>query len=185
MESKMFARTKRLTLRPGWPEDAPVLAKAIAHEEVAFKLSRLPWPYTEAHAVEWLARPKGATDVTLLILAHEEATPRLVGGIGLHLTEGGDGVEIGYWLTPSAWGRGYATEAGHAVLGMARHALGLPRLVGRHFLDNPASGKVLRKLGFRPTGVGRMACLARGREVECAMLGLDFDADESRMPIAA
>ncbi|MEO5937866.1 MAG: GNAT family N-acetyltransferase [Sphingomonas sp.] len=186
MESKMFARTKRLTLRPGWPEDAAVLAQAIAHEEVAFKLSRLPWPYTEAHAAEWLSMPKAANEVSLLILAHEEPTPRLVGGIGLHPTLGGDGIEIGYWLTPSAWGRGYATEAGQAVLGMARHALGLPRLVGRHFLDNPASGKVLRKLGFRPTGTGRMACLARGREIECATLERDFDAEEPmRMPIAA
>jgi RimJ/RimL family protein N-acetyltransferase len=183
----MFARTKRLTLRPGWPEDAPTLTKAIAHEDVAFKLSRLPWPYTEAHAVEWLSRPKDAGEVSLLILAHEEATPRLVGGIGLHPTIEGHGVEIGYWLTPNAWGRGYATEAGHAVLGMARYAIGLPRLVGRHFLDNPASGKVLKKLGFRPTGTGRMACLARGREVECATLERDFDADEpsARMPIAA
>lgn len=181
----MFARTKRLTLRPGWPEDAPMLTKAIAHEEVAFKLSRLPWPYTQAHAVEWLSRPKGEAEVTLLILAHEEATPRLVGGIGLHPTEDGDSVEIGYWLTPSAWGRGYATEAGHAVLGMARYAVGLHRLVGRHFLDNPASGRVLRKLGFRPTGTGRMQCLARGREVACATLELDFDAVEPRMPIAA
>lgn len=181
----MFARTKRLTLRPGWPEDAPALAKAIAHEDVAFKLSRLPWPYTEAHAAEWLARAKGATDVSLLILAHEEATPRLVGGVGLHPTDEGDGVEIGYWLTPSAWGRGYATEAGHAVLGMAQHALGLPRVVGRHFLDNPASGKVLRKLGFRPTGTGRMACLARGRDVASAIFERAFDDDDSRMPIAA
>ena len=181
----MFARTKRLTLRPGWPEDAPMLTQAIAHEEVAFKLSRLPWPYTEAHAAEWLSRPKGPTEVTLLILAHEEATPRLVGGIGLHPVEDGDGVELGYWLTPSAWGRGYATEAGHAVLGMARHALGLPRLVGRHFIDNPASGKVLKKLGFRPAGRGRMPCLARGRDVACATLALDFNANLSRMPIAA
>ncbi|MBS0478205.1 MAG: GNAT family N-acetyltransferase [Proteobacteria bacterium] len=181
----MFARTKRLTLRPGWPEDAPMLAQAIAHEEIAFKLSRLPWPYTEAHAAEWLSTPKGATDVALLIFAHEQPTPRLVGGIGLHETEPDGGVEIGYWLTPSAWGRGYATEAGRAVLGMAQHALGLRRLIGRHFLDNPASGKVLRKLAFRPTGVGRMPCLARGREVACATLELDFDAGEPRMPIAA
>ncbi|WP_240047429.1 GNAT family N-acetyltransferase [Sphingomonas panacisoli] len=181
----MFARTKRLTLRPGWPEDAPVLAQAIAHEDVAFKLSRLPWPYTEAHALEWLSTPKSESDVTLLIFAHEQPTPRLVGGIGLHETAPGGGIEIGYWLTPSAWGRGYATEAGHAVLGMAQHALGLRRLVGRHFLDNPASGKVLRKLGFRPNGVARMPCLARNGEFDCATLELDFDADESRMPIAA
>lgn len=180
----MFARTKRLTLRPGWPEDAPVLAQAIAHEQVAFKLSRLPWPYTEAHALEWLSTPKSGTDVTLLIFAHEQPTARLVGGIGLHPTEG-DGIEIGYWLTPSAWGRGYATEAGHAVLGMAQHALGLRRLVGRHFLDNPASGKVLRKLGFRPTGTGRLPCLARDGEFDCATLELEFHADEPRMPIAA
>ena len=181
----MFARTKRLTLRPGWPEDAPMLTQAIAHEDVAFKLSRLPWPYTEEHAAEWLSRPSDAKDVTLLILAHEEPTPRLVGGIGLHETAPGGGVEIGYWMTPSARGRGYATEAGRAVLGMAQHALGLRKLVGRHFLDNPASGNVLRKLGFRPTGTGRLPCLARNGEFDCVTLEIEFDADDSRMPIAA
>ena len=181
----MFARTKRLTLRPGWPEDAPALAQAIAHEDVAFRLSRLPWPYTEAHAAEWLARPTDPKDVTLLIFAHEEPTPQLVGGIGLHETTPGGGIEIGYWLTPSAWGRGYATEAGRAVIGMAQHALGLRRLAGRHFRDNPASGKVLRKLGFRPVGSGRLPCLARNGEFDAVTLELEFDTDEPRMPIAA
>ena len=181
----MFARTKRLTLRPGWPEDAPALTKAIAHEQVAFKLSRLPWPYTEAHAAAWLATPRDGKDVTCLIFAHEEATPRLVGAIGLHpMHDGQDAIEIGYWLTPDAWGRGYATEAGRAMLGTARYAMGLPRLVSGHFLDNPASGNVLRKLGFRRVGTEKRLCLARGIEVDCATLELDFD-EEPRMAIAA
>lgn len=171
----MFARTKRLTLRPGWPEDAPALTKAIAHEAVAFNLSRLPWPYTEAHAAEWLTMPKEAGNLSLVILAHEEATPRLVGGIGLHPAPDLGGAEIGYWLTPDAWGRGYATEAGHALLGMARYAIGLKSLRSRYFLDNPASGNVLRKLGFQPTGHGTLFCLARGTDVDCATLELDFD----------
>jgi RimJ/RimL family protein N-acetyltransferase len=180
----MFARTKRLTLRPGWPEDAPLLAKAIAHEEVAFKLSRLPWPYTEEHAVEWLATPRGDGDVSCLVFAHEEATPRLVGAIGLHPAQNGeDATEIGYWLTPDAWGRGDATEAGHAMLGIARYAMGLPRLVSGHFLDNPASGNVLRKLGFRSVGVEKRPCLARGVELDCATLELNFN-DESRLSLA-
>lgn len=169
----MFARTRRLTLRPGWTEDAPALTRAIAHEAVAFKLSRLPWPYTLADAEWWLSRPPTPDDHAMLIFAHDRGpAPELVGGIGLH--PDGEQVEIGYWLTPAAWGRGYATEAGQAVIGMARHALGLSRLLGRHMVDNPASGGVLRKLGFRPTGQGRLPCLARGEEVECLTYELAF-----------
>ena len=51
----MFARTKRLTLRPGWPEDARALAQAIGHEAVATKLARVPWPYALGDA-EAMAR---------------------------------------------------------------------------------------------------------------------------------
>ena len=173
----MFARTPRLTLRPGWPEDAPALARAIAHEAVAFKLSRLPWPYTLEHAEDWLGAEPAPGNHPLLVFAHDRGSaPELVGGIGLHPANvtGGDKLEIGYWLNPSAWGRGYATEAGAAVIGMARHTLGVPRLLGRHMLDNPASGHVLRKLGFRETGHGRLPCLARGEEVDCVTFELDL-----------
>src|ERR1700741_5319218 len=102
----MFARTSRLTLRPGWPEDAPALARAIGHRDVVTKLSRPPWPYALGDAQDFLSRPRGATDVSLLILSHEAEYPRVIGGTGVHLE--GDGHELGYWLTPSAWGRGYA-----------------------------------------------------------------------------
>lgn len=183
----MFARTKRLTLRPGWPEDAAAIARAIGHEEVVTKLARVPWPYTEANAAEWLATPRASDNVSLSILAHEEATPRLIGGIGIHPAEDLGGHEVGYWLTPDAWGRGYATEAGRAILGIARFAMGLKGLRSRYFVDNPASGNVLRKLGFRPTGRANTYSLARGQAVESVTLTLDFDADEPacRMPIAA
>lgn len=183
----MFARTKRLTLRPGWPEDAAAIAHAIGHEEVVTKLSRVPWPYDEAKAAEWLATPRARDNVALSILAHEDATPRLVGGIGIHPAEDMDGHELGYWLTPDAWGCGYATEAGRAVLGIAQYAMGLKGLRSRHYVDNPASGNVLRKLGFRPMGRMKTYSLARGCEVDSITLALDFDADEPlcRMPIAA
>jgi len=170
----MFARTARLTLRPGWPEDAPALAAAIGHASVATMLSRVPWPYAEADAAWWLARDFARPELSLMILSHEDGYPALVGGVGLHADEQGD-IEIGYWLTPSAQGRGYATEAGAAVVGMARHALGLGRLAGRHRLDNPGSGRVLEKLGFRRTGTGEMTCAAAGAgPVPCATYALDL-----------
>lgn len=174
----MFARTQRLTLRPAWPEDAAALAKAIAHESVAFKLARLPWPYAEADAAAWIARPQAKCDVTLMILAHEGPTPVLIGGIGIHPDLDHGGHEIGYWLTPSAWGRGYATEAGRAMLGMARHAMGLRHLRSGHFVDNPASGRVLAKLGFRPVGIEPQHCLALGIDKPCVKLERTLADDE-------
>lgn len=167
----MFARTKRLTLRPGWPEDAPALCAAIAHETVAMKLARLPWPYTLDHAQSWLATEHPSGEVSLVIVTHDATAPRLIGGIGLHATKTGGGTELefGYWLTPAVWGRGYATEAGGAMIDIARHALGRQRLVSGHFVDNPASGRVLDKLGFARTGTEKRACLARGEELDCAV----------------
>lgn len=173
----MFARTPRLTLRPGWPEDAPQLAQAIAHEAVAFKLSRLPWPYTVDHARDWLAQSSRPGEISRLILAHEGGCIRLVGGIGIH--PDGDAHEIGYWLTPDAWGRGYATEAGRAMLGIARYAMGLKRLTSGHFVDNPASGRVLAKLGFVTTGIVMRPCLALGAERPCTVMERDLSEDGS------
>lgn len=54
----MFARTKRLTLRPGWPEEAPALRDAIAHEAVAMRLARCPWPYALEDAAGFLSQPR-------------------------------------------------------------------------------------------------------------------------------
>jgi len=182
----MFARTKRLTLRPSWPEEAETLTETIAHEQVAMKLARLPWPYTVGDAEAFLAVPHGPADARFFILAHEGAYPRLIGGIGLNVTAR-DSAELGYWLTPRAWGRGYATEAGHAVIDMARHALPLRRIEARHHLDNPESRRVLEKLGFREVRREPSFSLARGRDVDSAVLALELDAgaEPARLPIAA
>ena len=171
----MFARTERLTLRPAWPEDAPALAAAIGHEEVARMLARVPFPYTLADAQLWTAAPRGPHEPRFVIESHEGERPVLVGGIGIS-----DDDNVGYWLTPSAWGRGYATEAGRAVVEMARHALPITRLRARHFADNPASGRVLRKLGFVPVGAG--ATLSAARTIAAADIEYVLDLDDRCAP---
>lgn len=186
----MFALTPRLTLRPGWPEDAPALARAIAHEPVVRHLSRVPFPYGVEDAAAFLCRPAPADEPRFLICERFGAY-RLIGGIGLHREPPG-GWELGYWLTPDAWGRGFATEAARAVLDIARHTLGLRRVLARHHVDNPASGKVMRKLGMTETGTrSRLYSAARGHEVECIDFAIAWtDAGEAQpdpesMPIAA
>lgn len=168
----MFARTERLLLRPGWVEDAPALSDAFAREEVVMNLATAPWPYAIDDARAYLGRERKAGEADLLIFQRTMGAPRLIGGIGL-ADRGGD-MELGYWIVPSHWGLGFATEAGHAVVAMARDTLRLDRLISGHFVDNPASGHVLRKLGFEATGQEMRPSSARGADVPCVTMALDL-----------
>jgi RimJ/RimL family protein N-acetyltransferase len=175
----MFLRTERLFLRPAWREDAPELARTIGQEPIVRMLSRVPWPYREEHALGWIEAPKTSHLPTLLVTLPERGG-RIVGGCGLHeaLTGEAGEIEVGYWIAPEHWGRGYATEALGGLLSLARLA-GHRRIVGRHAADNPASGRVLRKVGFRPTGrVRAFHSLGRKARVEAPEYALDLaDAD--------
>lgn len=172
----MFARTERLLLRPGWIEDAPVLFRAIADERIVRNLATAPWPYRPEDAEAFLMRERSPAESSALVFRRKDGAPELIGGIGFGRHPEG-GVEFGYWLKREAWGRGYATEAGRAAIAAARHSLRLKRLEAGHFLDNPASGRVLDKLGFRATGaiVPRFS-LARGGNAPCRVMVLDLAA---------
>jgi RimJ/RimL family protein N-acetyltransferase len=167
----MFARTPRLLLRPGFPEDAPALAAAIGDRTIARNLAVVPWPYTLRDAEAFLARPRDPVLPALLIFERTEGAPRLVGSCGLGRRPSG-AVELGYWIARHAWGRGFATEASRALIDIAR-ALDLGQLEASHFIDNPASARVLDKLGFESTGLiaPRMNC-ARGEEVPARLMRL-------------
>jgi len=159
----MFARTERLLLRPGWAEDAPELARAIADEQVVRNLATAPWPYALADAEAFLAAPRDPAMPSFLITERTDGAPRIVGACGLGRRPSG-AVEMGYWIARQHWGKGFATEASRALIDIAK-ALKLPRLEASHFVDNPASGRVLEKLGFVATGMSaaRYSC-ARGGE---------------------
>jgi RimJ/RimL family protein N-acetyltransferase len=182
----MFARTERLLLRPGWSEDAPALFAAIADERIVRNLALAPWPYSLADAETFLAREREPRDVACLIFLRTEGAPRLVGGIGFGRKPGDVAPEFGYWIARPYWGRGFATEAGAALIANARDTLRLKRLDAGHFVDNPASGRVLAKLGFRPTGVTRTRYSAgRNAEASCCEFVLDLSDAEAAAPAAA
>jgi RimJ/RimL family protein N-acetyltransferase len=173
----MFARTPRLLLRPGFPEDAPALAMAIADEAIVRNLATAPWPYRMRDAEAFLASPRDPVLPSLLIFERTAGAPQLAGSCGLGRRPSGS-VELGYWIATPFWGRGFATEACSALIDIAR-TLGLARLEGSHFVDNPASGRVLEKLGFEPLGIiaPRLSC-ARGAEVPARLMRLQLACDE-------
>ena len=185
----MFARTPRLLLRPGFPEDAPALASAIADKAIVMNLAGPPWPFRMRDAEAYLARTRDPILPCLLIFERTQGAPQLIGECGLARRPSG-AVEIGYWITKTHWGLGYATEACTAIIDIAR-TLGFPSLEGSHFIDNPASARVLEKLGFEALGIvaPRMSC-ARGQEIPARLMRLElrperFEADEEDEALAA
>jgi RimJ/RimL family protein N-acetyltransferase len=167
-----------LLLRPIWPEDWQALLAGIADEGVVRNLARAPWPYEERHAREFASLPTEPFYPRFLITRADDAA--MLGGIGIDQAREPGVIEVGYWIARPYWGQGYATEAGRAVIGIAR-ALGHSEARASHFLDNPASGRVLRKLGFEPTGrvEERFSCgrgeLTPAVEYRCALAGGDTE----------
>src|SRR5690606_6543562 len=153
-------------------EDAPALAVALADIGISRMLTRVPHPYTLDDATAFLSRPTSMDCPSMLMFARTRGQPRLVGGIGLARNDAG-AVELGYWIDRPYWGLGYATEAGRAVVDMAFEGLRLESLDAGHYLDNPASARVLAKLGFKSTGrIADLHSQARGRAAPCQQMRL-------------
>jgi RimJ/RimL family protein N-acetyltransferase len=176
----MFARTERLLLRPSWPEDAQELHQAIADEGIVRNLASAPWPYTADDAINFTAQEHDALYPAFLLMLRTRGAPRLIGSCGISKYDGC--VELGYWISRPYWGLGFATEASRAVIHIAK-TIGHNKLIASHFTDNPASGNVLRKLGFQSTGkIAQRHSNGRGEAAACAMYerALDEASSEPR-----
>lgn len=159
--------TERLRLRPHRLADAEAIASSLGDFQVARMLARVPAPYHQQDALDWLNRqtanalPANALpDWTLAITAGDDVH---IGCVGIELMRGE--WHVGYWLNRFYWGRGLMSEAVHAAV--ERFFRRMPETVLRAgvFADNPASLKVQEKVGFRITGCSQVYALARNAMV--------------------
>lgn len=145
--------TTRLRLRPYHEADVTELIPLIGTREVAATTGRIPYPYTEKDAIEFIAAAQGDDEIRLAITLRNDG--RMIGGIGLRLFEQSCNAELGYWLGVPYWRQGYATEAAREMLRYGFQKLELHRIFATHFIHNPASGRVLEKIGMRYEGCQR------------------------------
>ena len=163
--------TERLLLRPPGAGDVRHFVPLLGDFEVAKNLSRVPYPYTEDDGLSWVVntadeRLRGE-DYTYAILRREDLA--FLGVCGVHPARGW---EFGYWLGRPYWGFGYATEAVGRLATYAFDELGAKELYAGWFVDNPASGRVLDKLGCLPLGLEQRDSLSRDGAVSCNMMVL-------------
>ena len=149
--------TERLTLRPFVADDAFNVERLAGMREIADTTLNIPHPYPHGGAGDWIGLHTPAwnegSSATFAIVATDSA--KLVGAISLMIKREHRRAELGYWIALDSWNRGYATEARRRVIDFGFEVLGLHRIEARHFLRNPASGRVMRKLGMQQEGVER------------------------------
>lgn len=142
--------TKRLALRAPRLEDAKTVARLANDRRIAENTARIPHPYKLADAQSFIGGANKAGGEAVFLITLRDKT--VIGACGITTPE--QPPELGLWLGVPYWGKGYGTEALHAVIDYAFTDLGHDALQAGARVTNPASRRVLEKCGFQWTGVG-------------------------------
>ncbi len=154
--SQPLRSTPRLTLRALTPEDVPAVARMAGRREIADTTISIPHPYSEEQARDWIGRLAESAGSGKELVFGVVRGSALVGVAGLRdVSREHAQAELGYWIAVEHWGQGYATEAAEALVRFGFEELGLNRIFAHHMARNPASGRVLEKIGMKPEGVLR------------------------------
>jgi len=163
--STVVLETKRLALRAPRLKDAKTVAMLANDRRIAENTARIPHPYTVSDAEGFLALANADGGETAFLITLRNGP--VIGACGLTVIDGQQ-PELGYWLGVDYWGKGYATEAVHALIDYAFTDLEHDSLQAGARVTNPASRRVLEKCGFQWTGVGlyRIRALASSAPID-------------------
>ncbi|MGF1649133.1 MAG: GNAT family N-acetyltransferase [Hyphomicrobiaceae bacterium] len=169
--------TQRLSLRPPKLADARALALMLGQWDVARRLAVVPHPYEPLEAERFVAEIEAGTSpyrTAFVITVRPNEIAR--GMVTLRPT--GEVVRLGYYLEPKLWGQGLAREAVEAVIDWAFEVLLDDQEVieAGVQIDNPASARLLRRLGFKHCGQAVGPCIALGRDVPWDVFRMSRDA---------
>lgn len=167
-------RTERLLLRPFKLADAETTADLANAKEIARYTQNIPYPYGIDDAREFISQHADAfREGKFVVLAITRSKDdALMGTIGLTLDWEHDKAEMGYWIGLPYWNRGYCTEAARAVLAYGFDTLHLHRIQATHFQKNPASGRVMQKIGMKREGCLREAVKKWDEYVDLVYYGM-------------
>ncbi len=143
--SAPVTRTAHLTLRLVTDDDLPDLMRGLSDWRIARNISAIPFPYREADARAYFPNmQRRALEGTGYCWTISDGEFCGIVAVDFEASQG----DLGYWLLPGSWGKGYATEAAGFAIDFAFGRAPCVKLTAGHAADNPASGNVLTKLGF-------------------------------------
>ncbi|MEL6506379.1 MAG: GNAT family N-acetyltransferase [Pseudomonadota bacterium] len=152
-----------VTLRPLSMADTDIYHLCTNDFDIVKMTGSFPWPFTREFVAARLHRLTTQSPKQGQAFAVENHGA-FCGSIGLHALAKPNRYMLGFHLAKSAWGKGVASRACTLILEWATDVWGRKTTVeAGHFIDNPASGRVLDKSGFVKTGdIVPIMCTSRG-----------------------
>jgi ribosomal-protein-alanine N-acetyltransferase len=166
--------TARLVLRPFRDADRREVFELHSNARVMRYWDSAPWR-DETQADRFLARCRALSDneAGARVAVERRDTGRFIGWIGLqHWDHDNRSANLGYVFAEHAWGQGYATEAGRALLEWGFDVMDLNRVSAQTDTRNEASARVLTKLGFTLEGILRENVIVDGEVSDDATYSL-------------
>lgn len=166
--------SNRILLRPFAPEDAATVQLLAGEYEIADTTLNVPHPYEDGMAEQWISghgkQFQAGTNAVFAIV--DKKSLQLIGAVSLTIDKDLRKAELGYWIGRPYWNQGYATEAAKSIVDYGFKQLRLNRIVARHFVRNPASGKVMLKVGMVHEGTLRKDTIKWGEYEDLRLYGL-------------
>lgn len=148
---------ERINLRPFTLNDAKKVQTLAGDKAIAAVTLNIPHPYQDGMAEAWIKSHQedfsSRKGLTLAIVHQQKGF--LIGAIGLTINSLFKRGELGYWIGKQYWNNGYCTEAAQSILSFGFEKLCLNRIYACYLSNNPASGKVMSKLGMKFEGILR------------------------------
>lgn len=174
MKFRPTLQTSRLILRPFELTDAPGVQNLAGAREIAFNTGAVSHPYEDGMAEKWISTHQEKFEQGKLVnfAIVKKETIELCGAIGLTINNKNYNAELGYWIGVPYWGQGYGTEAASKAIAYGFESLNLHRIYASHLTRNPASGRVLQKIGMTREGCLRQHIKHWGIYEDYAMYGI-------------
>ncbi len=161
-----------VTLRPFTLDDAATVQRLAGAFEIADMTLTIPHPYGDGVAESWIERHQAAYESRSGVTFAIEHRDAVVGAVSLMSIEANHQAELGYWIGVPYWGQGLCTAAGRLAVDFAFGEIELKRVYARVLSRNPASGRVLQKLGFVHEGSRRGHVMKWGKLEDVEDFGL-------------
>jgi [ribosomal protein S5]-alanine N-acetyltransferase len=166
-------KTGRLVLRAPIENDIDRMVETLADFSISRNLARIPWPYHRDDALDFLMFVASCDHRSRFsAICRRDMPDQLIGMISYEWNDATQNAELGYWLDKPDWGQGLMTEAAAAMVKHAFSENRHPALVASFHDDNPASGRILSRVGFERLGASTIFSRAQGKELPVTSMKL-------------